>query len=114
MAIRKEVKTLVSIDPIGVKNIRTLRMELNADGEVKLTCVSLLESEFAGTLSWKEIVRILLQNNCLIRGSIGSGLVKIKREPGQVVITFPISEKSGVDCYITIEDFRKAIVMLSE
>ena len=113
MAIHKEVKTRILVDPIINQNIKTLIMKSDVDGEVELTCVTLLESEFNATLSWKEITKILYQKTCLIGGPVGSGLVKIVREAGRVCLTFSVPGKSGLDCYVSMKDFRDAIVALN-
>ena len=113
MAIHKEVKTRIFVDSIINQNIKTLIMKSDVDGEVELTCVTLLESEFKTTLSWEEITKVLHQKTCLISGPVGSGLVKIVKEAGRVCITFSVPGKSGIDCYVSMKDFRDAIMALN-
>jgi hypothetical protein len=113
MAIRKESKILVYIDPIGNPNLKTLIMEVSEDGEVKLTCVTVHESKRSATLSWREVVKTLYQKDGQIKGSAGSGLGEIVKEPGQICFIFCEPGKARAGCYITFEDFRDAIAALN-
>jgi len=114
MAIHKEVRTLVYIDPIDNPNLKTLIMEVSAEGEAKLTCITARESEYLAILSWREIIKILYQMDGQIKGSAGSGLGEIVKEFGQICFIFCRPGKTRVGCYITLEDFRNAVITLNE
>jgi hypothetical protein len=115
MAIHKKVKTLVYIDPIGNDNLKTLIMEVSAEGEAKLTCITARESEYLAILSWREIIKILYQKDGQIKVSAGSGLVDIGNYSGQVCFIFSNPPgRSGVACYVTLEDFRNAVITLNK
>ena len=64
MAIHKQVRTLVTIDPTN--NAKALRVENIGGGNVALTAVFSVGSETKAVLPWKELWKILfLKDNAL-------------------------------------------------
>lgn len=114
MAIRKVLKILVYIDPVGNENLKSLIIETSAEGEAKLTCVTALESEFTAILSWKQITNILFHGKAQIKGPAGSGLMRIVKEHRQIGLIFSNPGRAGIACYVTAEDFRNAVGLLSQ
>jgi hypothetical protein len=113
MAIHKKVSVEVTIVPIN--DMKTLRLENNPEGLVKLVGVTNLDAQFTAVLSWKDVAKILFLGfdpKKVIKNFDGSVALKEVKRVGLNLVGLQLAFLTGggkLDWIVEFDDFVKAI-----